>query len=137
MTDNQQKSILIVEDDLFIREIYEYTLKKQGYNILSAEDGEEGLIQSQKKPDLILLDIMMPKLNGIEVLKRLKADENTKNIPVVRITNLGDKNVIEQAFSIGAQGYLLKVRFDPKTIPAEIKKFIDDPAYKMNIDGSF
>ncbi len=137
MTEQIQKKILIVEDDLFIREIYEYTLKKSGHLVISAEDGEEGLKKAEEMPNLILLDIMMPKMNGIELLQKLKASESTKNIPVVLITNLGDKNVIEQAFEMGAQGYLLKVRFDPKTIPGEIQKFLDDPTYKMSLEGSF
>lgn len=137
MTTPPTKTILIVEDDLFIREIYEYTLKKNGYNVTCAENGQEGLNMAKQLPDLILLDIMMPILNGIEVLKQLKADSTLKKIPVVLITNLGDRNIIEQAFQIGAQGYLLKVRFDPKSVAIEIKKYLDDPTFTMNLDSSF
>ena len=126
------KTILIVEDELYIREMYEYVLKKE-YNVITAVDGQDGIDKSLKKPDLILLDIMLPKKNGVQVLKELKANEETKHIPVVIITNLAEKKIIEETYELGAQGYMLKVRFNPNDISTVIKQYIDDPTYVMKL----
>ena len=121
--------ILLVEDDLFINDLYSRTLEKADFEMLSAIDGVEGLEKAKQKPDLILLDIMLPKLNGLEVLKRLKADILTKNIPVVLLTNLGQENIIHNAFRLGAQGYLMKMKVLPNDIVDEVHKFLADPKY--------
>lgn len=127
------KTILIIEDELYLRDMYSYVLKKD-YAIITAIDGEEALVKAKEKPDLILLDIMMPKMNGLDVLKILKSQEETKSIPVVLITNLAEKTIIQQGFQLGAQGYILKVRFNPDEVATFIKKFIDDPEYTMTVD---
>lgn len=127
------KKILLIEDEIYIREMYEYVLKKKNYLVLAAADGEEGYKLAQQKPNLILLDIMLPKIHGIDVLKKLKSDTKTKDIPVVMITNLADKEIIENAFTIGAQGYILKVRFDPEEVCTTIKQFLDNPHFQMNL----
>ena len=128
-----QHRILLVEDELFIRELYERTLSQSGFIISTAVDGLEALELAKNKPDLILLDIMLPKMHGIDVLKRLKADQNTKDIPVVLITNLGQESVITEAFSIGAQGYIMKMRLSPYEIVDKVKEFLQNPQQKMNI----
>lgn len=128
------KTILIIEDELYIRDMYIYVLQKD-YTIITANDGEQALVKAKEKPDLILLDIMMPKMNGLDVLKILKSQEETKSIPVVLITNLAEKTIIQQGFDLGAQGYILKVRFDPDQMATFIKKFIDDPEYTMTVDS--
>lgn len=127
------KKILLIEDELYIREMYEYVLKKKHYIVLSAIDGEIALELAQTKPDLILLDIMLPKIHGIDVLKKLKSEKITQNIPVIMITNLADKEIIEHTFELGAQGYILKVRFDPEQVCATIKIFLDDPHFQMKL----
>ncbi len=127
------KTILVIEDELYIREMYEYVLKQANYTILSGVDGMDGLKKALQKPDLILLDIMMPKMNGLDVLKNLKTNEQTKHIPVVLITNLAERSVISEAFDLGAQGYILKVRFDPVEVVNTVKLFIDNPTYILNI----
>ena len=106
-----KKNILLVDDDPLIIRMYQNRLSNDGYEVRTASNGEEALIQVMKeKPDLILLDIMMPKMNGVETLKRLKAEPKTENIPVIILTNLGDNpKDIESAKRLGALDYLVKV----------------------------
>lgn len=118
--------ILIVEDDLFIREMYERQLALAGYTVDSAADGADGLEKLTKNPPhLLLLDIMLPKMNGLEVLKALKAQEQTKDVPVILLTNLGQDSVIKEGFNLGADGYLIKSAYTPDQIIEEVKKFIE------------
>lgn len=126
MSDEMKKKILLVEDDLFIRDLYERTLSLSGFETILAIDGEEGIAKARsKKPDLILLDIMMPKKNGIDVLKDLKADSSTKDIPVFLLTNLGQESILKEAFSLGARGYLLKARMLPRDVVAHITTYFE------------
>lgn len=129
---DKKKKILLVEDELFIRELYERTLKQAGYEVKTAIDGVEALKFATPDLDLILLDIMLPKMHGIDVLKKLKAQDNTKKIPVVLITNLGQESIIKDAFNIGAQGYLMKMRLTPYEILNKIEEFLANPNLKMN-----
>lgn len=122
-----KKKILLVEDELFINDLYSRTIAQAGFEVLSAIDGAEGLEKAKQMPDLILLDIMLPKLNGLEVLARLKADPVMKKIPVILLTNLGQEDVVTKAFQLGAQGYLMKMRILPTDIVKEINKFLADP----------
>lgn len=126
MSDNNNKrTILIIEDDFFIRELYERQFEKEGYAIEVAPDGPEGLLKaSQTKPDLILLDIMLPKLNGLDLLRTLKSKPETKDIPVILLTNLGQESVIKEGFKIGAEGYLIKSAYTPSQIIEEVKEFL-------------
>ena len=108
------KKILIVEDDLAISQLYETELTLKGLTVVTAADGAIGYEKViSEKPDLILLDIMMPNVSGIDMLKRLKADENLKNITVVMLTNFGQENLVQESFSLGAQGYILKYQVTP------------------------
>ena len=125
MADTKIK-ILIVEDDLFIRELYERQLALAGYEVSSAADGPEGLLKvNEVHPDLLLLDIMLPKMNGLDLLKTIKAKDDTKMIPVILLTNLGQDSVIKEGFNLGADGYLNKSAYTPDQIIEEIKKFLD------------
>lgn len=118
------KKILLIEDDAYVRDLYQTVLAKEGYDVSIAEDGEKALeVVGQGSFDLILLDIMLPKLTGIDVLKRLKADDATKDISVYLLTNLGDEGVIDEAFKLGANGYLLKAKYLPKQMVKEVNKF--------------
>jgi CheY-like chemotaxis protein len=117
--------ILIVEDDLFIRELYERQLGLAGYQVATAADGPEGLTKiTEFQPNLLLLDIMLPQMNGLDLLKTIKANEATKNIPVILLTNLGQDSVIKEGFSLGADGYLIKSAYTPDQIIEEVKKFL-------------
>lgn len=117
--------ILIVEDDLFIRELYERQLSLAGYQVATAADGPEGLAKvAQFQPQLLLLDIMLPQMNGLDLLKTIKAKDDTKNIPVILLTNLGQDSVIKEGFGLGADGYLIKSAYTPDQIIEEVKKFL-------------
>lgn len=120
-----KKKILLIEDELFVIDLYDRILTQEGYQVLKASDGEQGLELAKQKPDLILLDIMMPKVNGLEILKRLKSEQDTKNIRVILLTNLGQETVIKQAFKLGAEGYLLKMRLTPYEVAAHVRDFFN------------
>lgn len=119
------KKIFIIEDDLYIRELYERAFKRAGYEVEIASDGKEAMEKTEKQTfDLILLDIMLPKVTGIDVLTSLRGPDSTsKDTPVFLITNLGHEDVIKQAFKIGAEGYLLKSKITPRILVKEIDSF--------------
>lgn len=127
------KKILLIEDDYFINQLYMRILKQVGYKMVLASDGAEGIKLADNSYDLILLDIMLPKMNGINVLKKLKENPNTKKIPVILLTNLGQESVIKAAFTIGAQGYLMKISMTPYEMVEKIKPFIINPSFQMDI----
>lgn len=128
--------ILIIEDDYFIRELYERQLKKRGYDVISAADGAEGLVKAAEvTPQLILLDIMLPKLNGLDLLGTLKAKPETKDIPVVLLTNLGQESVIKEGFKLGAKGYLIKSAYTPEQIMTEVESFLQESGVATQGEG--
>ena len=111
------KSILIVDDDLTLREMYVERLKMEGFAVESAKDGEEAIQKAKTDhPNIILLDIMMPKINGLDVLKMLKSDEETKNIPVLLLTALIQDIDKTKGLSSGADDYIVK----SETMPGEV-----------------
>ena len=117
--------IILVEDDDLIRRMYEHAFSFEKYNVQTAANGREGLEKIQKeKPDLVLLDIMMPEMNGLEVLDKLKAEEATKSIPVVILTNLAGDHDAEAAISRGAVKYIIKSEHTPKDIVALVKEIL-------------
>lgn len=118
--------ILLVDDDPMIIRMYQRKLEHDGFDLTIAFNGEEGLEAVKKsKPELILLDIMMPKLNGIETLKALKSNAKTKNIPVIILTNLGDRpEDVEKAKALGAADYLVKANVELADLVIKIKKLI-------------
>lgn len=129
----ENKKILLIEDELFIGDLYTRILTQQGYQVIRATNGDEGITLSTEKPDLILLDIMIPKINGLEVLRRLKENLGTSDIPIVLLTNLGHENIIKEAFRMGASGYLLKMNMNPYELVRYVKDFLENPNYRMNI----
>ena len=120
------QKILVVEDDQFLRELYDELLKEEGYEITLAEDGEKGLAQIQKGGfDLVLLDIMLPKIDGLEILRRVKNKPPEKqNGSTVLLTNLGQDSIIKEGFSLGASGYLIKSAMNPDQVLSEVKVFL-------------
>src|ERR1700704_1246272 len=105
----QTRRILVAEDDRFLRKAAEMALKRQGYTVLTAADGEEALRAARSVlPDLILLDLIMPKLNGFDVLQALKKDAPTAHIPVIILSNLGQDRDVQQAMDAGATAYFIK-----------------------------
>lgn len=105
-----QIKVLLVEDDPMVVKMYQRKLTLEGFNLTLAFNGEEGLTALKKdKPDIILLDVMMPKMNGIEMLKIVKTDPNFKDIPVVILTNLGDRQEdVQKCKEFGAEDYWIK-----------------------------
>ena len=101
--------VLLAEDDRFLRKAAETALKRQGFTVLPAVDGEEALRMARAEaPDIVLLDLIMPKLQGFEVLRALKADPATTKIPVIILSNLGQESDVKQAMEAGAAGYFVK-----------------------------
>lgn len=122
----EKKKILIVEDDNILQKALQEFLSGEGFEISSALDGEEGITMSKsKKPDLILLDIILPKKDGYEVLKEVKNDPDTKNIPVVLLTNLGSLNDVEKALNMGATTYLIKADYKLEEVSKKIKEILN------------
>lgn len=121
--------ILIVEDDTLLMEMYAQKFKKDGYEVVKAVDGEEGLrVARQEKPGLILLDIMMPKINGLQVLQAIKEDpdEQIKNIPVVLLTNLArGMSDVNRGLELGAATYLIKGKVKPAGVVAKVKEILE------------
>jgi CheY-like chemotaxis protein len=117
--------ILIVEDDALMTRLYQKTFTFDGYEVVTAQDGEEGLNKAKiEMPTLILLDIMMPKMNGLEVLSRLKQDPHTKSIPVVVLTNLAGEHDAAEALTQGAIRYIIKSEQDPKGVTKIVEEIL-------------
>jgi len=118
-----QKNILIVEDDAFLRGLISKKLISAGFNVLEAIDGASGIKKTrQEKPDLILLDLLLPSIDGFEVLSEIKKDPITSPIPVIILSNLGQKEDIDKGLKLGADDYLIKAQFTPEEIVIKIKK---------------
>jgi len=118
-------NILIVEDDDFLLQMYVTKLELEGYHVLSATTGTQGLkLALREKPDLILLDLGLPEMDGFEVLEKLKSDETGKNIPVVILTNFAQKEHIDRCLSLGADDYLIKAHFVPSEVIQKIKRIL-------------
>lgn len=120
-----KKKILWVEDDSFLSDIIAQKLSEQHWELLCAFDGASTLqMAHEKHPDLIVLDIILPGMDGLELLTRLKADEETKNIPVLMFSNLDDPAKITQSKTLGAEGFFVKAVTTLGTIIAEIQKIL-------------
>jgi CheY-like chemotaxis protein len=117
--------ILIVEDDSLMSRLYQKAFTFEGYEVTLAEDGEVGLQKVREvKPTIILLDVMMPKLNGLQVLDRLKADPDLKKIPVIMLTNLAGAQDAEAALLKGAVKYIVKSEHEPKEVVDMVKEVL-------------
>lgn len=118
----QGKVVLLVDDDLTLREMYDERLKAEGFEIIQASNGEEALLKAhESKPNIILLDVMMPKINGFDVLAQLKQDDDTKEIPVIILTALIQDVDRLQGKKLGAADYIVKSETMPGEVIAKIK----------------
>ena len=121
------KKILLVEDDEFLAELYATKLAIEGYEVFLANDGDKGVkMAKEKKPDLILLDIILPKMDGFEVLSKIKSDQEIKAIPVILLTNLSQKDEVKRGLDLGATDYLIKAHFMPSEVVKKIKQSIGE-----------
>jgi len=119
-------TVLVVEDEEHIRIVVEYNLKRDGFEVYSAEDGAAGLELARRViPDVILLDWMLPEMNGLEVLAELKHDKKTEHIPVFMLTAKGMTSDIDRAFDMGADDYITKP-FDPRLLGGIIRKKLEE-----------
>ncbi|MBP9761133.1 MAG: response regulator [Candidatus Magasanikbacteria bacterium] len=118
--------VLLVEDDAFLANIYKTKFEMEGFKVRVAENGELGLKEAKKKvPDIILLDILLPKMDGFTVLEHLKEDDELKNTPVILLTNLGQKDDVEKGLALGAADYLIKAHFKPSETVEKVKKVLE------------
>jgi DNA-binding response OmpR family regulator len=125
-----KKKILIIEDEGRLRELLASLLKKEGFVVLTAEDGEVGLkIIKEEKPDIVILDLILPKKDGFEVLDQAKASDETKDIPIVVLTNLEEKHNIERALSYGVRAYLIKANFKLEEVVEKVKGFLKQTSF--------
>ena len=119
------KKILIVEDDKFLRELIARKLTDEGFDIVEAVDGEDGIKKiKETKPDLVLLDLILPSIDGFEVLSRVKGDASLTSIPIIILSNLGQKEEVEKGLDLGAADYLIKAHFTPGEIIEKIKNIL-------------
>ncbi|MDD5342577.1 MAG: response regulator [Patescibacteria group bacterium] len=121
------KTILLIEDDLSLTRMYQRIFdENSGFILKIAWDGEEGLRSAKTvMPDLVLLDIILPKIDGIEVLRRIKKDIKTMGIPVIMLTNLSDSVNVADAITLGARGYLVKANYTPDEILQQVRDFLN------------
>ncbi|MFA4954729.1 MAG: response regulator [Patescibacteria group bacterium] len=120
-----KQKILIIEDDGFLASIYAQKLELEGFEVAFANNGEDGLKLAQKdKPDLVLLDLLMPRMDGFEVLEKLKADQATHDIKVLVLTNLGQKEDVERCMKLGAAGYVIKAHSLPQETVKRVKALL-------------
>lgn len=119
------KKILLVEDDPFLSDIYTTKIKEAGFEIDVTGDGDEVISKiKEKKPDLLLLDIVLPHLDGWEIAKQIKEDADLKNLKIIILSNLGQKSEVEKGLGLGAVKYLIKAHYTPSEIVEEIKKVL-------------
>ncbi|MEK7510558.1 MAG: response regulator [Patescibacteria group bacterium] len=121
------KTILFIEDESAVQKAFSDMLTKEGFEIIPALDGEIGLrLATKKHPDLILLDLVLPKMDGFEVLKQLKGAAGTKTIPVIVLTNLEQMENIQQVLDLGATTYLVKANYTLQEVVEKIRKILKD-----------
>lgn len=126
MAKEEKKIILFIEDDEIILRALYLAFHEGDYTIATATDGESGLKMTERlKPDLVLLDLIIPKLSGFDYLKAMKANPDIKDIPVIVLSNLGDDESIEKATKLGAEDYFVKANTDLSELTKKVQKFLN------------
>lgn len=119
------KKILIIEDDKFLRELIARKLNQEGFEVIQAIDGDEGLKKiKEEKPNLVLLDLILPTVDGFELLAKIKEEPAFASLPIIVLSNLGQREDIEKTLKLGAVDYLIKAHYPPNEIIERIKNFI-------------
>lgn len=121
----EAKTILLVEDDKDLMDIMKLKLDGEDFEVITADDGRQALDQLSKKPDLVLLDILLPDIDGLTVLNEIATHEGTKNIPVIILSNLADHGSIEQAQAVGEYDYLVKANTDLDDVVKKIREKLE------------
>ena len=123
---NKNKKILIIEDEATLQKALNEVLSKENYEVVTSLDGAKGLeLAREENPDLILLDIILPKMDGFEVLKKLKENEKTSAVPVIILTNLSDISDIQKALDLGATTYLIKADFHLEDVLKKVREVLN------------
>ena len=126
-TNKKMKKIQFIEDESALQKTFGEILRQEGYEMISALDGEIGLRMARsEKPDLILLDLILPKIHGFDVLKELKKDDLTKDIPIIILTNLERVEDVQKAIELGATTYLVKANYTLEEILKKVKKALGE-----------
>ena len=121
------KRILIVEDEEIMLDLLQRKLKTHGYEVLVARDGEEGLKSiKEEKPDLIIMDLVMPKMDGFMVMEEIQKDEDLKKIPLIVVSNSGQPVELNRVKDLGAKDWLIKTEFNPQELVEKIKKQLNE-----------
>ncbi len=124
---NNKKTIMIIEDDIFVMDIYKTKLTNEGFKLITANNGKKAIEKIEEGtviPDIILLDIVMPYVDGLTVLKEIQKNETWKFIPVILLTNLSQKEEIEEGFRLGAKDYLIKSHFTPSEVVEKVNEYL-------------
>jgi DNA-binding response OmpR family regulator len=117
---------MIIEDDVFVMDIYQTKLTQEGFEVIGAVNGVDAVKKLQTEiPDLILLDIIMPYMGGLEVLAEIKKNERVRNVPVIMLTNLSQKEEVNTAMGLGANDFLIKSHFTPSEVLEKIKAILE------------
>jgi len=117
--------ILIIEDDRYISKMYQLKLSLDGFDVQVADNGRIGIEKVKElKPDIVLTDILMPELDGFEVIKMIKADEDLKSTPILIMSNLGQEDHIQKGLELGALGYIVKSQYTPSKVVEKIKEIL-------------
>ena len=119
---SDEVNVLFIEDDATVAQMYKLKLELDGYHVDMAKDGEEGLrLAIELKPDIIFLDIRLPKMDGLRVLETLRSDDRTREVPVVILSNYGERELVERGLKLGALEYLIK----SQTTPANLSRGVE------------
>lgn len=122
----KKKTILIIEDDKILADMYAVKFRREGYDVLSTQSGLDGYNMAKKeKPGVILLDVILPEMDGFTILTDLRKEEGLKNIPIILLTNLGQQGDIEKGIALGATNYLTKSNTTPTEVIEKVKKIIE------------
>jgi len=125
MCKNEKTKVLIIEDDSYISDMYKIKFEASGFEVIIASDGVAGLkVLEKNRPDIILLDIIMPKMDGFSVLKAIKDNLTLSKIPVMLLTNLGQRENIEKGLKLGAASYVIKAHFTPSEIIKKVNEML-------------
>jgi DNA-binding response OmpR family regulator len=123
----EKKKILLVEDDVFVRDIYNTKFSKEGYEVVMAENGVEALKKLETiTPNIILLDIVMPYMDGLETLTKIRENKDWEKIPIIMLTNLSDRDRVEYGMEHGASEYLIKSHFTPTEVMSKVKLLLGE-----------
>ena len=130
---NPNTKVLIVDDDAFLLDMYSIKFKESGFSVEIAKNGEEAIAKAKSlNPDVILLDIVMPKMDGFDVLREIKKDNIAPNAVIFILTNLGQKEDVDRGLRLGASDYIVKAHFTPSEVVAKVRNFLgpQSPATK-------